>query len=68
MTGLLGHEPGQNCQDTAVMIRLPAQDCENKTTIGQNRKEKTARKERHIRQLEQDSQNGQGRTKLQEQN
>jgi hypothetical protein len=53
MTGLLGHEPGQNCQDRAARIELPAQHCKDKTTtVGQNRKEKTAGKDRHARQLE----------------
>jgi hypothetical protein len=32
MTVLLGHEPGQNCQDRAARIGLPAQDCKDKTT------------------------------------
>jgi hypothetical protein len=32
MTGLLGHEPGKNCQDRFARIGLPAQDCKDKTT------------------------------------
>jgi hypothetical protein len=43
MTALLRHEPGQNCQDRAARIGLPAQGCKDKPTR-QKRKEKTARK------------------------
>jgi hypothetical protein len=58
----------QCCQDRSVKIGLPAQDCKDKT-----RKEKTARKGKACKaartgQLEQDSQNVTGRTRLQGQN
>jgi hypothetical protein len=38
MTGLLGHEPGQNCQDRAARIG-PAQDCKDKTTRAEQKAE-----------------------------
>jgi hypothetical protein len=72
MTGLLGHEPGQNCQDRAARIRLPAQDCKD-NQLGQNRREKTSRKGKACKaartgQPKRGSQNGTGRTRLQGQN
>jgi hypothetical protein len=45
MTGLLGQEPEQNCLDRTARIR--------RRKLGQNRKEKIARKDRHASQLEQ---------------
>ncbi len=39
MTGLPGHEPGQNCQDMAAWIGLPAQDCKEKTTRSEKKGE-----------------------------
>ncbi len=39
MTGLPGHEPGQNCQDMAAWIGLPAQDCKEKTTRSEQKGE-----------------------------
>jgi hypothetical protein len=48
-------------QDRIARIGLPAQDSKDMTTREQNRKAKTARKGKHVRQLNQDSQNGAAR-------
>jgi hypothetical protein len=39
MTGLLGHEPGQNRKDRAARIGLPAQNCKDKTTRAEQKGE-----------------------------
>jgi hypothetical protein len=39
MTGLLGYEPGQNCQDRDTRIGLPAQDSKDKTTRAEQKRE-----------------------------
>jgi hypothetical protein len=55
MTGLLERTaitelPGQGCQE-----RVPAQDCKDKTTWGEQKKIRKSENDRHARKLEQDS-------------
>ncbi len=64
-------------QDRTARTVVPGWGCQHRTArtrqLGQNRKEKTARKGKACKaartgQLERDSQNGKGRTRLQGQN
>jgi hypothetical protein len=48
-------------QNRTARIGLPAQDCKDKTTRGRTERRRQPEKDRHARQLEQDSQNETGR-------
>jgi hypothetical protein len=59
MIGLLGHEPGQNCLDRAASLGLQGQ-----YNLGRRERRRQPEKESHVKQLEQDSQNGAARMGL----
>jgi hypothetical protein len=44
MTGLPGQEPGQNCQDRAARIGVPAQDCKDKTSRAEQKGEESQKR------------------------